>query len=103
MEMTMSVVEMIVLAAGAVAFGVGGWFAFRGLWVARGMRLMRCPETGSIAFVDAVRVKDGARPIVRSCTLQPERRECGSGCLERFDETAPGYRVKVEALRPFAR
>jgi hypothetical protein len=70
-------------------------------------RLMRCPETGAVAFVGAERVsrRDGEAPavIVRSCEFWPERKDCARGCLARYDETTPGYRVKLDALRPFER
>jgi hypothetical protein len=70
-------------------------------------RLMRCPETGAVAFVGAERVsrREGEAPavIVRSCEFWPERKDCARGCLARYDETTPGYRVKLDALRPFER
>jgi len=70
-------------------------------------RLMRCPETGAVAFVGAEEVsrRDAAAPrvVVRSCEFWPARKDCAQGCLARYDETTPGYRVKLEALRPFER
>lgn len=68
-------------------------------------RLLRCPNTGCVAFVEAERVFRalGTMPelTVRSCELWPERKDCARGCLARYDEAAPGYRIKLEALRPF--
>lgn len=70
-------------------------------------RLMRCPETGAVAFVGAERVSrgDGTAPqvIVRSCEFWPERKDCGQGCLARYDEIESGYRIRLDALRPFER
>lgn len=65
-------------------------------------RLMRCPETGGVAFVDAVPGKAGGATVeVRQCDLWPRRRGCAKGCLARYPETAPGRRVDLKALRPF--
>ncbi len=70
-----------------------------------GKRLMRCPETGAVAFVGAEEIwrSQGKAPVlmVHSCELWPARKDCGRGCLARFDETTPGYRIKLDALRPF--
>ena len=69
-------------------------------------RLMRCPETGAIALVNAgaAHGKSAERGItVKSCNLWPERKDCAQGCLVRYPQTRPGYRVNVEALRPFHR
>ena len=68
-------------------------------------RLMRCPETGAVAFVGAEAIsrgRDKAQSIVvHSCEFWPERKDCAQGCLARYDEISPGYRVKPDALRPF--
>jgi hypothetical protein len=68
-------------------------------------RLMRCPETGAVAFVGANAMSRGeGRPVVlmvHSCELWPARKDCARGCLARFEETTPGYRIKLDALRPF--
>lgn len=71
----------------------------------RNLRLMRCPETGSITIVRAERVASGdgqaqALTVLR-CGLWPERKNCDRGCLARYDETTSGYRVNLRALRPF--
>ena len=68
-------------------------------------RLMRCPDTGAVAFVgaDTISRGDGKAPevLVHSCEFWPERKDCARGCLARFYETAPGYRVRPDTLRPF--
>lgn len=68
-------------------------------------RLMRCPETGAVAFVGAHAVPRGAGKapalLVHTCEFWPERKGCARGCLARFDETTPGYRIKLDALRSF--
>lgn len=103
----MNGLEIAVLIAGLAATAAIAFFVLRTLWRVRNMRLMRCPETGAIAFVGAERVSrgEGTAPevTVRSCELWPERKDCARGCLERYEQTAPGYRIKVEALRPFER
>lgn len=70
-------------------------------------RLMRCPETGAVAFVGAEEVSrdDGKASEIMVCTCEfwPERKDCARRCLARFSETTPGYRVKLDALRPFER
>lgn len=68
-------------------------------------RLLRCPKTGCVVFVEAERVfrDNGTTPelTVRSCGLWPDRKDCARGCLARYDQAAPAYRVTLEALRPF--
>ena len=68
-------------------------------------RLMRCPETGAVAFVGAEQISRGDGKAstlqVHSCEFWPERKDCARGCLARYNETAPGYRVRANALRPF--
>jgi len=70
-------------------------------------RLMRCPETGAVAFVGAdTRSRgNGKEPeiVVHSCEFWPERKDCARGCLARYYETTPGYRIRPDALRPFER
>ena len=99
LEITVSIAGSAIIAAIAI---------FIVLWLApaRNKRLMRCPETGAIAFVDtgAARGEGAAREVtVRRCDLWPEREDCARGCLVRYPQTAPGYRVNVKALRPFGR
>lgn len=69
--------------------------------------LLRCPETGGIALVDVdpLQTANGktVRVGVRQCDLWPKRQGCAQGCLVRYSETAPGYRVGLKALRPFER
>jgi len=95
------VVVIAVLALFAVVFV--HWVIERG----SRNRLMRCPETGAVAFVGAERVSrdDGKMPevVVRSCEFWPERKDCARGCLARYDESTLGYRVRLDALRPFER
>lgn len=72
------------------------------LWIiltSRG-RLMRCPETGGVAFVD---VADGPHAAigVRRCDLWPGKQGCARGCLARYSETPPRHPVRLEALRSF--
>ena len=70
-------------------------------------RLLRCPETGGVAFVDVdpLATGNGRTPQVgvRQCDLWPRSQGCAQGCLARYSETAPGYRIRLEALRPFKR
>lgn len=95
------VVFIAVLALFAVVFV--HWVVERGSKT----RLMRCPETGAVAFVGAERLppRDGKMPevVVRSCEFWPERKSCARGCLARYDESTRGYRVKLDSLRPFER
>lgn len=70
-------------------------------------RLMRCPETGAVAFVgvEGVPGRAGEAPklVVRSCEFWPARKDCAQQCLVRYAETEAGYRVRLDALRPFER
>jgi len=70
-------------------------------------RLMRCPETGAVAFVGVEgipgRAGEAPRVAVRSCEFWPTRKDCAQRCLERYAETESGYRVRLDALRPFER
>ena len=97
-------VEWIAMALAIAAFAV---VAFWLLWVASRGRLMRCPETGGVAFVDVDRLQaasEGQAPVgVRQCDLWPKRRGCAQGCLVRYAEAAPRLRVELGALKPFER
>mgnify|MGYP001611974036 CR=1 FL=1 len=101
----MSSLEIAVLIAGFATMTAIAFFALRTQWRARSMRLMRCPETGAVAFVGAEKISRGEGTVpevtVRSCDLWPKRKDCARGCLERYEQTAPGFRIRVEALRPF--
>jgi len=101
----MTILEITILAAGlagviAVAIFVAWW-----LMPVRETRLMRCPVTGTVAFVRIeqapAEVGWPAGPVVHSCDLWPLAKPCYRGCLKRYHETAPGSRVNVESLRPF--
>jgi hypothetical protein len=69
----------------------------------RNARLLRCPETGGVAFVEVENAPYGkwTAPRIRSCDLWPARKECVRGCLARYAESDPGLLVNVNALRPF--
>lgn len=101
----MTSLGVAILIAGLATMAFVAFCILRSLWPVRDARLMRCPETGAIAFVAATSVsrRGGAAPevTVRSCDLWPERKNCGRGCLVRYSQTASGYPVSVEALRPF--
>lgn len=91
---------IVIAATGTVLFFIA-W----SLWPLRNARLMRCPQSGSIAYVS---IQDRWLPgktapvqVVTRCDLWPLRKPCNRGCLARYHETAPGRRVNVEALRPF--
>ena len=104
----MTSLGIAIFVAGIAAVAAIVVAVLRWLWTARNVRLMRCPETGTIAFVGAdesVPSSDGKAPelTVWSCDLWPTRKDCARGCLERWNETAPGYRINVEALRTFER
>lgn len=68
-------------------------------------RLLRCPEAGCVAFVEARHAFRAsgktAELTVRVCELWPDRKDCARGCLARYDEAAPDHRIKLDALRPF--
>jgi len=103
----MTSLETAVLIAGLAAMAAIGFVVCRWLWPVRNMRLMRCPETGAVVFVGAESIsrheETAPEATVWSCELWPERKHCARGCLERYEQTAPGYRINVEALRPFER
>ena len=100
--------ETTLWTAGVIVLFAVALVAFVLLHAARNrdLRLMRCPETGSLALVETARVARAGETTssvtVRTCDLWPERKCCARGCLERYDETAPGHRISVKALRPFA-
>lgn len=67
-------------------------------------RLMRCPDTGKITMVET----EGTYPEtgdpgvrVRGCELWPKYANCSRGCLSRYSETTAGFRIRLDALRPF--
>lgn len=88
------IVGSLAIAALAIAY----------LWLIRHVsksRLMRCPDTGGIALVNAERVHGTMEVRVRKCDLWRENRGCTQGCLARYPETSPRYQVTLNALRPF--
>lgn len=96
----------------AVALAVMGFVvvALWLIWFASSARLMRCPESGAVGFVDVEPVQlangDAVRLGVRQCDLWPERQGCAHGCLSRYSgysQTAPWYHVDLESLRSFER
>jgi hypothetical protein len=99
-----SVAQIVAIALLALVVVVFMRYLIEG---ASNKRLMRCPETGAVAFVGAEQVsrRDGETPtvVVRSCEFWPARKDCAQGCLARYGETMSGYRVKLDALRPFER
>lgn len=68
-------------------------------------RLMRCPKTGAITFVDAAQTSpgdvNGPGLVVRNCDLWADQKNCDRGCLVRYGETTRGFRVDLHALRDF--
>lgn len=83
---------------------VGGLLLWLISMVSKG-QVMRCPETGAVAFVRVAQVPgDGWKvheDMVRQCNLWPEREGCAHRCLARYGQTTDGLRVKLDALRPF--
>ena len=98
--------ETTVWTAGLIALGAVAALVLARFYSLRNQRLMRCPETGSLAIVEAVCVacpgETRSAVTVRSCDLWPQGQCCARGCLKRYAETEPGYRIHVGALRPFA-
>jgi hypothetical protein len=84
-------------------FAAVAYIVFRTVRPGQNVRLMRCPETGTVAFVEAENAAYGkwTAPRVRSCDLWPARKDCARGCLARYAETTPGFLVNANALRPF--
>ena len=101
----MSALEVTLWIVGLAATGTVLLFIAWSLWPLRNARLMRCPESGAIAFVQVKEVwlpgKTSATPRVTRCDLWPLRKPCNRGCLRRYHETAPGHRIDVKTLRPF--
>ena len=90
---------------------LGAVIAIAGLLIAGGFmvwindrfskdRMMRCPETGAITVV-RVGEGEGKALAVQRCDAWPERKQCTRGCLARYSETGPGWRINLDALRPF--
>ena len=92
----------IIVLAGMAA--MGGFLYWLLATVSRG-RMMRCPETGAISVVRVVttagREEKAPGLTVTQCDLWPQKKDCAQGCLSRYSETAPGWRVNLNALRPF--
>jgi hypothetical protein len=94
-------------AVAIIAFLVLGGLIYWVIGLVPTGRLMRCPETGTVTFVEIGRASpgDGTEPrvTVQRCELWPEHNECGRGCLARHAETTSGFRIGLRALRPFKR
>ena len=90
---------------GVTVMGVLAWFVYTWIqWLSRD-RLMRCPETGAVTLVGVEPVICGGQKTaaleVQRCGLWPDRINCDRACLARYGETAAGYRVNIDALRPY--
>ena len=94
---------MVGIAAALALSLYVGWI----IWRVGKDRLMRCPETGAVTLVgiepDSRRAGKAPEVMVQRCGLWPEKMGCAQGCLARYDETSPGYKVNLDALRPFER
>jgi hypothetical protein len=101
----MNTLEVVLWIAGLAAILTVLGFVAWSLWPLRNARLMRCPESGSIAYVEVQEVwlpgETSPTPRVTRCDLWPLRKPCDRGCLRRYHESVPGRRVNVDALRPF--
>ena len=101
----MNTLEVALWIIGLAVTGTVVLFLAWSLWPVRNARLMRCPESGAIAYVSLrerwLPGKVAPVPSVTRCDLWPLRKPCSRGCLARYHETMPGHRVNVEALRPF--
>ena len=103
----MTVLETLGWIAVIVAFVTFGAWVIRLAGRFSSDRLMRCPETGAVTLVGVQEIArpdgKGTEPVVRRCELWPERKACAQSCLERYEETEPGFRINPHALRPFGR
>ena len=79
------VIAALVFAACVVA---AAWLVAR----ARDGRLLRCPESGAVGWVEVEARKIGAA-AVRRCDLWPAQPACTQGCLARYRETAGSTRL----------
>jgi len=81
--------------------------AYIRLALARSRKLVRCPDSGAITFVDIEENAQGTGSTarwpdlkVKNCRLWPERKDCSRGCLVRCRESWGSYGVNWSALRP---
>ena len=100
--MNIDITAWVIALVGVVVLGGLIYWLTSVVW--RG-RMMRCPETGAVSVV---RVASAARGdekapglMVTQCDLWPQKKDCAQGCLSRYGETASGWRVNLNALRPF--
>jgi hypothetical protein len=59
---------------------------------------------GIVTFVEAVNSQQGTSATVGSvthCQLWPEKKNCGMGCLSRYEQTQGLFGFDLAALRPF--
>lgn len=100
--MNIDIMAWIMVLAGVAAFSAIVYWLIN--MVSRG-RMMRCPETGAVSVVHVVRTAGGEVKApglsVTQCDLWPQKKDCAQGCLARYGETAPGFRINLNALRPF--
>jgi hypothetical protein len=74
----------------------------------RKRRLVRCPELGIVTFVEAAKLQtgteaavDGPSLSIAHCQLWPDRKDCGMGCLSRYEQNEGMFGFDLSALRPF--
>lgn len=90
---------------GIVVLVIASGLIYRRMVLVPGERLMRCPEQDVITFVEVKPAPPGnANPsgvTVHHCGLWAGKKDCGQGCLERYNETAQGFLFDRNALRTF--
>ena len=72
-------------AMAIIALVAMGGLIYRVIGLVPTGRLVRCPKTGTVTFVEIGRASrgNGTKPkvTVQQCDLWPERNECDRGCL----------------------
>lgn len=70
-------------------------------------RLVRCPESGAVTFVEASEAQAGADGsegpprAITYCRFWPEKNDCGTGCLSRYEQNQGLFGFDLKTLRPF--
>jgi hypothetical protein len=63
-------------------------------------RLVRCPETGSVALVEITPARSAsAHAQVRHCDLWLQPRACTQGCLKHYSENESAHLAALRAAR----
>lgn len=88
-----------------LALVIVGTVLYQLMTLAPDERVVRCPEQNTITYIELDPAPPGKATrsgvVVRHCGLWGEHKDCGQGCLARYDATRRAFQIDTQALRQF--